>query len=99
MNRYCIKTAVTTLHNQLQRANMSHSMVKKQKTKNKKKKKQKTALLQYICLQNSWVDSLVNFVQPTCPLVAQMFYNILLYISICVRYVTKMFKISGTALI
>ena len=30
VNRYCIKTAVTTLHNQLQSANMSPSMVKRQ---------------------------------------------------------------------
>ena len=76
VNRYCIKTAVTALHNQLQSANMSPSMVKRQ-------------LFYKVCLQNSYVDSLVNFGQPTCPLVAQMFYNILLYISICVRYVIK----------
>ena len=50
---------------------------------------EKTALLQSPFLQNSFVDSLVNFGQPTCPLVAQMVYSILLYISICVRYVTK----------
>ena len=55
VNRYCIQTAVTTLHNQLQSANMSPSMVKKK------------ALLQSLCLQNSYVDSLVNFGQPACP--------------------------------
>ena len=30
VNRYCIKTAITTLHNQLQSANMSPSMVTRQ---------------------------------------------------------------------
>ena len=30
VNKYCIKTAVTALHNQLQSANMSPSMVKRQ---------------------------------------------------------------------
>ena len=30
VNRYCIKTAVTTLHNQLQSANMAPSMGKRQ---------------------------------------------------------------------
>ena len=30
VNRYCIKTAETILHNQLQSANMSPSMVKRQ---------------------------------------------------------------------
>ena len=33
VNRYCIQTAVTTLHNQLQSANMSPSMVKQKKQK------------------------------------------------------------------
>ena len=66
-----------TLHNQLQSANMSPLMVKRQ-------------LFYKVCVcKNSYVDNLVNFGQPVCPLVAQMFFNILLYISIFVGYVTK----------
>ena len=39
--------------------------------------------------KDNYVQVLFKSGLPTCPLVAQMLYNILLYVSICVRYVTK----------
>ena len=32
---------------------------------------------------------MVHFGQPSCPGAAQMFYKVLLYTNICVRYVTE----------
>ena len=43
------------------------------------------ALVDCVCK----IPSLVNFGQPSRLLVAQMFYKVLLYTNICVRYVTK----------
>ena len=63
----------TSLH-QLQSAHLSPSMMKR-------------PLLQ--SLQHLYVGSVVLFGQPSCPVAAQMFYKVLLYTNICVKYVTE----------
>ena len=40
-------------------------------------------------LPHLYVDSMVHFGQTSCPGAAQMFYKVLLYSNICVRYVTE----------
>ena len=40
-------------------------------------------------LKHLFIGSVVQFVQPSCPGAAQMFYKVLLHTNICVRYVTE----------
>ena len=73
-----IKTAITTSLHQLQSAHLSPSMMKR------------AALSKEIySLQHLYVSSVVIFWSAILPKAAQMFYKVLVYTNVCVRYVTE----------